>query len=210
MSDIVDGLLVGGHVRPQHLPVVPCPLQLDFALKVDGEQIRDPRAPSEQRRPGAGAEEELVHDGALAVDHVHVLDRHPARVHHAHVLLHHNRHLVVDLEDGAVAHVEGAHQLKHGDFEGEIEGRHDRPPAVRPAVPVGHLARVVSRHSERLDQEANLVAGEVFEELAGNDDLALSLRVALGRYTLDQPSEEVLHSGIRHHLSSFRGYLTVV
>mmetsp|Transcript_17083 Transcript_17083/g.41350 ORF Transcript_17083/g.41350 Transcript_17083/m.41350 type:complete len:310 (-) Transcript_17083:115-1044(-) len=146
-----------------------------------------------------------MHDLPLAVDEVYVLDGHACGVEKAHELVHHDRNLVVDLEDRLVAHVERSHQLQHWDLEREVEGGNDRHWAIGPAVALRHLSLVIAGHSKRARQESHLVSGVVLEELARHDHLALGLRIALRGHALDEAREEVLRLRVRHHLRGFGG-----
>lgn len=187
------------HVGAQDLPVEARVLDANAAAQVGGQLLRDGVAAGEERVAGLAAQEDVVDDGALAVDVVHVLLRHARRVQHAQELLHGDGDAGVDVQQRLVAHVEGAHELEHGDLDGEVEGRDDGDGAEGEAVPVALLAQVVAGHGEAAGEEADLVPGEVLEEGARYVDLAHRLCVALRRRALDEAGEEVGHRLLRQH-----------
>lgn len=110
----------------------------------------------EERRPGLRLLEDVAHGGAGPVEQVDVRRGHAALDEEPHELLDHEAHAVVDVQQGLVAHVEGAHELQHGDLEGEVEGRDEADGAVRPPQAVAALAGVVAGYLEAPGHEPDL------------------------------------------------------
>jgi hypothetical protein len=64
-----------------------------LAAHVNSKLLSHPLAASEQRAAGLRAQQQLIHDAAVAVDEVSVCARHAAVVQQPQQLLHHNAHL---------------------------------------------------------------------------------------------------------------------
>mmetsp|Transcript_2466 Transcript_2466/g.7399 ORF Transcript_2466/g.7399 Transcript_2466/m.7399 type:complete len:215 (-) Transcript_2466:310-954(-) len=132
---------------------------------------------------------------------VHVAGRHAAVLQQPYEMLRHNRHPSINVYDGLVAHVQGAHQLQGRNLQWEVE-RGDQPHRPEgPPVAVALLSRVVPRHTEGARQEAHLIPREVFQEQAGHSDLRHGLCIVLGGHTLDEPRKEVRNLRLAHFLS---------
>mmetsp|Transcript_13912 Transcript_13912/g.29726 ORF Transcript_13912/g.29726 Transcript_13912/m.29726 type:complete len:446 (+) Transcript_13912:293-1630(+) len=197
------------HVGAQNLPVEARVLDLHLAGQLPREVLRGAAAPGELRGAHGGLLEQRLHDGPVAVDDVHVRRGHAAVVQQPHELLRHQRGGGRVLSQHLVAHVEGAHELQHGDLQGEVEGRDQPHRPERKAHPLRLLPRVVAWHREAPRQKTDLIAAEVLKKVAGHDHLPDCLLVALGDYSLNTPREEVHHLRLAHLLSGLKRNVSV-
>ena len=116
---------------------------------------------------------------------------HAAIMEHADELLNAETHLAVDFDKRLVAHVKSSHHLKHGDLNGEIEGRDHRNRSKRPSVSLTLLTVVVSRVLEGSSKEPYIVTSKILKEFCSYHDFSSGLGVRFGTHSLNEPCEEV-------------------
>ena len=97
-----------------------------------------------------------------------------------------HRYLLGRLQDGFVAHEEGAHQLQDWNLEWKVKGRHQGDGSVGPTVSHTHLSIVVTRDTKRLGETTDIVAGKVVEKGGRHFHFTSGLGVRLG---------DALHNG---------------
>jgi hypothetical protein len=115
--------------------------------------------------------EELAHDLAGTVNEIEGVERGAAGVHETRPLLDDNGDILGGLEHGLVAHVERAHELKDRNLERKVERRDNGDGTVRPAETGGDLTGVVAGDTKGAREKAHLIAREVFQEFARDNDL---------------------------------------
>lgn len=119
-------------------------------------------------------------------------------VEHADPLLKHNRGARVTLYKRLVAHVESTHELKHGNFDREVEGSDHTDSTEGPSVGSVELSCMVTWLSLRLSQEAHSITTVVLEEVNGDCQFSSGLDGGLGGATLNTLDKEIEHFRVVH------------
>ena len=190
VSDKVDVFLATRHVRSKNLPVITAIFKTDLTLKSLDEVLANSGRSSEEGHLGISLLENLLHDGAISVDEVHVFLREATVMHHADPLLEDNGCAGVSLDQRLVAHVESAHQLKDRDLDREVEGSDHTDGTERPSVGGVELASMVTRLSDGVSEESNTVSTEVLVEVNSDSEFSCSLSVTFRSNSLDGLHEE--------------------
>jgi hypothetical protein len=102
------------------------------------------------------------------VDKVHIFFWESAVVEHSNILFKNHTATHVRFDSRSVSHIEGSHELEHGDFDREVERTDDTDGTERPSETLSHLSSVISGVGETSGKETNLITAEVFKEIGSN------------------------------------------
>jgi hypothetical protein len=189
--DVVNLLLLLGHVWPKDFPVESPVFELYFPGQFPCQMLANSAGSCEKRVFDIALNQDFFHGGTISVKEVQVFFRQATVVEHADPLLKHNVAPSVTLNNGLVAHEESAHHLQDRDFNWEVEWRDDCDAAVGPSVARVELSCVIARLAHTVSEPAHLVATEVFVEVPGHIELSPRLEFRFGHRPLDHLDEEV-------------------
>jgi len=194
----VDVFLTTRDVRSKDFPVVATIFKSDLATQGLDEVLTDFGGAGEESCLGISLLEDLLHDGAFAVDQVHVFLGKTAVVQHPDPLLEDDRGSRVSLNEGFVAHVQSSHELEDGNLDREVEGGDHSNATEGPPVGGVELAEMVTGLADGVGQETDTITTEVLEEVNSDLEFGSGLHSALGRDSLDGLDEEIKDFGIVH------------
>mmetsp|Transcript_19716 Transcript_19716/g.55693 ORF Transcript_19716/g.55693 Transcript_19716/m.55693 type:complete len:282 (+) Transcript_19716:979-1824(+) len=174
---LVGNVIDIGNIGPNDLPIEPGIFQLDLAVGGTRQHLTNARRSGELSQSHWRVHDHLLRHWSTAVEQIHIRRFHSAIDEKTNELLHNHGHLFGWLQHGLVPHVQGAHQLEHGDFQGKVERSHQCDWSVRPTMPNRHLPVMITGHTERFGQTTHIVPAKVVEERGSHLDFTQGLRV---------------------------------